>query len=113
MRSAGGWRRFDRLHRRGTSLRLVGAISPDLQSSQPGGLSGEGYIGHKLSLKHLPGKQQLAVFVLVADGVGDQGAVERQSQPGSKIAYLVGMGKQHQLRLLARDELLQGMYVGV
>ena len=64
-------------------------------------------------MKHLPGEQQLAIFVLVADGVGDQSTVQRQGQPGGKIAHLVGVGKEHQLRLLAQDKLLQGVDVSV
>ncbi len=113
MRSAGGCAGFDRLHRSRAGLRLIRAIGPDLQGREPRSFSGKGHIGHEFSLKHLPGKQQLAIFVLVPDRVRDQGSVQRQGQPGSKIAYLVGVGKQHQFRLKARNKLLQGVNVGV
>src|SRR5271170_1007602 len=45
--------------------------------------AGEGHIGHEFPLKHLPRKQQLAVFVFVADRVRDQGPVKGQGQPRS------------------------------
>ncbi len=83
-------------------LDLVPRNVPICNVANYGGVAGERYIGHELALKHLPGKQQLAVLVLVADGVADQRAIQGERQLGSEVAHLVGMRQQHQLRLLAR-----------
>ena len=112
MRSAGGWAAsmVSRVPRRAPP---GPRDRSGLQGHQPRGFSGKGHIGDEFSLKHLPGEQQLAVFVLVADSVGDQGTVERKGEPGGKIAYLVSVRKEHQLRLMTGDKLLQGVNVGV
>ncbi len=113
MRSVAGSAASIFLHRCGAFLRLIRAIGPYLQGREPGGFAGKGDIGDEFPLKHLARKQQLAIFVFVADRVGDQATVQGHREPGCEVAHLVGVGKEHQFGLLAGDKLLQGMYVCV
>ena len=62
----------------------------------------------KDALKQLADEQQPVAILLISDAVGDQAALERRSQLGSKVAHLVGVRHQHKVRLFLADELFEG-----
>ncbi len=98
--------RFDR-SRGACRFHLVAPECAVLEGRKIRRIAGKRNIGGELALEHLAGEQQLAAFVLVADGVADERAVQRGGKLGSEVAHLVGVRHQHQSRLLLLDELLE------
>ena len=91
----------------GAGFGLVSAKSAVLKSGKPRSVAGEADVGGELALKHLTGEKQLAAFVLEADAVADHGAPHGRSQFGNKVAHLIGVRHQHELRLLRGEQLLE------
>ena len=69
------------------------------------------YLGRSVVL--VARKDQLFAFLLVADAVGDRGALHGGRQLGDEIAHLVGVRHQHHFWLPGSDELFQRSGKGV
>ncbi len=104
----GGDRRFRR-----TLRDQVGAKRSGLKRREPRRRAFEHHIGRRLALKHLAHKNQLAVFVAVADAIADHALAERRGQLRREIAHLIGVRQQDQIGLGLRDGLLQRVRVSV
>ena len=110
-----GDRDVDRLDRsrRAAVLDLIAAEGAGLERREVRSVAGERNVGNEFALEHLPGEQQLAALVLVADGVADEGAIQGRGQLGGEVAHLVGVRHQHQLGLLLLDEAFQRRHKAV
>src|SRR5438034_763450 len=78
----------------------VTAKRAGLESDEMRRLARERNVGGKLTLEHLPREQQLVAFFAEADGIADERASQRGAELRSEVAHLVGVGHQHQRRLL-------------
>ena len=70
-----------------------GALDPDIRV--------------QFALKQLPHENQPAIFAAHGHDVAEQGLVESRGELGSEIAHLVGVRKDHDLRLQLLDDLPQ------
>src|SRR5438552_6895514 len=99
----------DGFHRCGTRARfdLIPAKRAILKRHEPRRITSKAHIGGQFALEHLAGKNQLIAVFLIANAVADYGSLHGSSQLGNKIAHLIGMRHEHQLRLYRFEELLQ------
>src|SRR5579859_6258034 len=97
---------FHRSGRR-SGFSFVAAKSPILESSKVGRLAGKADISGKFSLEHLAGKQKTVAVFFVANAIWDQAAPQRGRQLGGKVAHLISVRHEDQMRLLVSDELLE------
>ena len=95
----------------GAALAPASALSPRnapfWKVANHGASPSEADVGGELALEHLAGEEQLAVFVLEADAVADDGASHGGGELGDEVAHLIGVRHQHQLRLLRGEELFE------
>ena len=96
---AGGWRSTC-LDGAAPASHLVATIGADLEACKPRPVARQRNIGREFSLKHLPREEQLSALEFAAHRVAHQQRTQRSCELGRKVAYLVGMRKQHQLRLV-------------
>src|SRR5580698_10006215 len=92
---------------------LISAERSVLECDEPGSIGSEADVGSELALKHLAGEDELSAFAFEADAIADDGASHGSRKLGNKVADLVGVRHQDELRLLGFEELLEGGGEGV
>ena len=84
---------------------LICAKRAGLKRREPRRCALEGDIGNRFSLEHLPHKNNFVAFFVKADAVGDHAFAQHGRKFRSKVADLIGMRKQNQIRLGGGDDL--------
>ena len=86
---------------------LIAAKCAGLERRKPRRRAVKRHVGRGLALEHLAHKDQLPVFIAIADAIADHALAERSGQLGREIAHLVSVREEDQIGLGLRDGLLQ------